>query len=130
MTEKNRIRYSDSELEEFKELIVNKIEKARLDLQTITESYSNSGNNDTMDTSPTFKILEEGHQVMSKEENSRLAARLHKYIQNLEAALIRIENKTYGVCRETGELIPKERLRAVPHATLSFDAKVQQGGKK
>lgn len=130
MTEKNRIRYSDNELEEFKELIVNKIEKARLDLQTITESYSNSGNNDTMDTSPTFKILEEGHQVMSKEENSRLAARLHKYIQNLEAALIRIENKTYGVCRETGELIPKERLRAVPHATLSFDAKVQQGGKK
>lgn len=130
MTEKNRIRYSDSELEEFKELIVNKIEKARLDLQTITESYSNSGNNDTMDTSPTFKILEEGHQVMSKEENSRLAARLHKHIQNLEAALIRIENKTYGVCRETGELIPKERLRAVPHATLSFDAKIQQGGKK
>jgi DnaK suppressor protein len=130
MTEKNRIRYSDSELEEFRDLIVNKIEKARLDLQTITESYSNSGNNDTMDTSPTFKILEEGHQVMSKEENSRLAARLHKYIQNLEAALIRIENKTYGVCRETGELIPKERLRAVPHATLSFDAKIQQGGKK
>lgn len=130
MEEKNRSRYSDAELEEFKNLIISKIEKTRLDLQTITESYSNSGNNDTMDTSPTFKILEEGHQVMSKEENSRLAARLHKYIQSLEAALIRIENKTYGVCRETGILIPKERLRAVPHATLSFDAKVQQGTKK
>ena len=130
MEEKNRSKYSDAELEEFKDLIISKIEKSRLDLQTITESYSNTGNNDTMDTSPTFKILEEGHQVMSKEENSRLAARLHKYIQSLEAALIRIENKTYGVCRETGELIPKERLRAVPHATLSFDAKVQQGIKK
>lgn len=130
MEEKNRIRYSDAELEEFKNLIISKIEKTRQDLQTITESYSNTGNNDTMDTSPTFKILEEGHQVMSKEENSRLAARLHKYIQSLEAALIRIENKTYGVCRETGELIPKERLRAVPHATLSFDAKVHQSIKK
>lgn len=130
MEEKNRSRYSDAELEEFKNLIISKIEKTRQDLQTITESYSNTGNNDTMDTSPTFKILEEGHQVMSKEENSRLAARLHKYIQSLEAALIRIENKTYGVCRETGELIPKERLRAVPHATLSFDAKVHQSIKK
>lgn len=130
MEEKNRSKYSDAELEEFKDLIISKIEKSRLDLQTITESYSNTGNNDTMDTSPTFKILEEGHQVMSKEENSRLAARLHKYIQSLEAALIRIENQTYGVCRETGKLIPKERLRAVPHATLSFDAKIQQGEKK
>lgn len=130
MEEKNRSRYSDAELEEFKNLIISKIEKTRQDLQTITESYSNTGNNDTMDTSPTFKILEEGHQVMSKEENSRLAARLHKYIQSLEAALIRIENQTYGVCRETGKLIPKERLRAVPHATLSFDAKIQQGEKK
>lgn len=129
MNEKNIVRYSDADLEEFKELIISKLEKARLDLQTITESYSNTGNNDTMDTSPTFKILEEGHQVMSKEENSRLAARLHKYIQNLEAALIRIENKTYGVCRETGKLIAKERLKSVPHATLSFDAKVQQGKK-
>lgn len=129
MNEKNIVRYSDAELEEFKELIIDKLDKARLDLQTITESYSNTGNNDTMDTSPTFKILEEGHQVMSKEENSRLAARLHKYIQNLEAALIRIENKTYGVCRETGKLIAKERLKSVPHATLSFDAKVQQGKK-
>lgn len=129
MNEKNIVRYSDAELEEFKDLIISKLEKARLDLQTITESYSNTGNNDTMDTSPTFKILEEGHQVMSKEENSRLAARLHKYIQNLEAALIRIENKSYGVCRETGTLIPKERLKSVPHATLSFDAKVQQGKK-
>lgn len=129
MSENTFIRYSDVDLEEFKELILSKLEKSRLDLETLTESFSNTGNNDTMDTSPTFKILEEGHAVMSKEENSRLAARLHKYIQNLEAALIRIENKTYGVCRETGKLIPKERLRAVPHATLSFEAKVSQNKK-
>ncbi|MGI6320383.1 MAG: TraR/DksA family transcriptional regulator [Bacteroidales bacterium] len=129
MSDNNFTRYSDVDLEEFKELILIKLEKSRLDLQTLTESFSNTGNNDTMDTSPTFKILEEGHAVMSKEENSRLAARLHKYIQNLEAALIRIENKTYGVCRETGKLIPKERLRAVPHATLSFEAKVSQNKK-
>lgn len=129
MSENTFIRYSDVDLEEFKELILSKLEKSRLDLETLTESFSNTGNNDTTDTSPTFKILEEGHAVMSKEENSRLAARLHKYIQNLEAALIRIENKTYGVCRETGKLIPKERLRAVPHATLSFEAKVSQNRK-
>lgn len=89
------------------------------------EAYSNAGN-DTIDTSPTFKILEEGNQVLSKEENSRLASRLDKYIKNLEAALVRIENKTYGICRVTGKLIAKERLRSVPHATLSFDAKVNE----
>ncbi len=123
---KKFVRYSDEELEEFKLLIISKIDKANIDLKTITESYSNSANNDTMDTSPTFKTLEEGNSVMSKEENSKMAVRLHKYIQNLEAALIRIENKSYGVCRETGDLIPKERLRAVPHATLSYDAKMSQ----
>ncbi len=130
MADKNIKRYSDEELEEFKQLIISKIEKANIDLTTITESYSNSGNNDTIDTSPTFKTLEEGNNVMSKEENSRMAARLQKYIQNLEAALVRIENKTFGICRETGLLIPKERLRAVPHATLSYDAKISQTKKK
>ena len=85
--------------------------------------------NGTNDTSPTFKVLEEGYQVLSKEENGRLAARQQKFIQNLENALIRIENKTYGICRATGKLIAKERLRIVPHATLSIEAKLQQGNK-
>ncbi len=119
------VRYSDEELEEFRILIESKIEEAKNGMGVYLDAYNNSGN-DTMDTSPTFKILEEGNQVLSKEENSRLAARLDKYIKNLEAALIRIENKTYGVCRATGKLIPKERLRSVPHATLSFDAKVNE----
>ncbi len=130
MSEKNINRYSDDELEEFKQLIKNKLEKAYMDLKTLTETFSNTDNNDTMDTSPTFKTLEEGQHVLNKEENSQMAQRIQKYIQNLEAALIRIENKTYGICRETGILIPKERLRAVPHATLSFDAKMSQSKKK
>ncbi len=119
------MRYSDEELEEFRVLIESKIAEAKKGLEVYMNAYNNSGN-DTLDTSPTFKNLEEGNQVLSKEENSRLAARLNKYIQNLEAALIRIENKTYGICRVTGKLIPKERLRSVPHATLSFDAKVSE----
>ncbi len=119
------MRYSDEELEEFRVLIESKIAEAKKGLEVYMNAYNNSGN-DTLDTSPTFKNLEEGNQVLSKEENSRLAARLSKYIQNLEAALIRIENKTYGICRVTGKLIPKERLRSVPHATLSFDAKVSE----
>ncbi len=122
---KSIIRYSDEELEEFRILIEGKIEEAKKGMEVYLEAYNNSGN-DTMDTSPTFKTLEEGNQVLSKEENSRLASRLDKYIKNLEAALVRIENKTYGVCRVTGKLIPKERLRSVPHATLSFDAKVNE----
>lgn len=130
MSEKNISRYSDDDLEEFKVLIINKLGKAYQDLKTLTETFSNTDNNDTMDTSPTFKTLEEGHGVLNKEENSQMAQRIQKYIQNLEAALVRIENKTYGICRETGELIPKERLRAVPHATLSYDAKMSQPKKK
>jgi len=127
MAEKNSnvIRYSDEELEEFRILIETKIEESKSGMGVYLDAYNNSGN-DTMDTSPTFKILEEGNQVLSKEENSRLASRLDKYIKNLEAALVRIENKTYGVCRITGQLIPKERLKSVPHATLSFDAKVNE----
>lgn len=121
-----RTRYTDEELEEFRELILDKLEKARADLKLLTEAYTNNSEHDINDTSPTFKILEEGYQVMSKEENSRLAARQQKFIQSLENALIRIENKTYGICRVTGKLIPKERLRSVPHATLSMDAKLQQ----
>jgi RNA polymerase-binding transcription factor DksA len=121
MSEKTR--YSDAELQEFKELIQKKLEKARKDFDILKQSIDNSEGNDTQDTSPTFKVLEEGASVLSKEEASRLAHRQEKFISHLEAALIRIENKTYGICRETGLLIAKERLRAVPHATLSIDAK-------
>jgi DnaK suppressor protein len=119
-------RYSDEELEEFKVLILEKLRKATRDLKMLTEAYTVSNEHDTTDTSPTFKILEEGYQVMSKEENSRLAARQDKFIKALENALIRIENKSYGICRVTGKLISKERLRAVPHATLSIEAKLIQ----
>lgn len=125
-----KTRYSNEELQEFKEIILKKLEKARQDLEILTEAFTTSGENDISDTSPTFKVLEEGYQVMSKEENSKLAARQDKFIQALENALIRIENKTYGICRETGKLISKERLRIVPHATLSIDAKLQQNAKK
>jgi len=124
--EKGRTHYSEEELAEFRELIVDKLEKARHDMELLTEAYTNSNDNDTMDTSPTFKVLEEGYQVMSKEENARLAGRQEKFIQSLENALVRIENKTYGICRETGKLISKERLRSVPHATLSMEAKLKQ----
>ena len=121
----DKVRYSDEELAEFKELILERLARARKDLEMLNENVSGNGNN-ADDTAPTFKILEEGSNVLSKEENSQLAARQYKYIQNLENALIRIENKTYGVCRMTGKLIPKERLRAVPHATLSVEAKMGQ----
>lgn len=119
-------RYSDDELDEFKVLIIEKLRKAARDLKMLTEAYTVGNEHDTSDTSPTFKILEEGYQVMSKEDNSRLAARQDKFIKALENALIRIENKTYGICRVTGKLISKERLRAVPHATLSIEAKLSQ----
>lgn len=119
-------RYSDSELAEFKEIIMKKLVKAKDDLKMLTEAYINNNEHGTNDTSPTFKVLEEGNAVLTKEENSKLAGRQEKFIQNLEMALIRIENKTYGVCRETGKLIPKERLRSVPHATLSIDAKLNR----
>ena len=125
-----KTRYSDEELLEFKDIILKKLEKAREDFEVLKEAYTTGGENDISDTSPTFKVLEEGYQVMSKEENSRLAARQDKFIKSLEAAMVRIENKSYGICRETGKLIPKERLRIVPHATLSIDAKLNQGPKK
>jgi len=123
-TPKNR--YSDEELEEFRQIILEKLEKAQHDLKLLQEAYTQSDVHGTSDTSPTFKVLEEGNAVLSKEENSRLAARQQKFITNLENALIRIQNKTYGVCRETGKLIPKERLKSVPHATLSIEAKMEQ----
>ena len=124
--EKKKTRYSDEELAEFKVIIEKKLASAKEDLVLLIEAYSNHSDNDTNDTSPTFKVLEEGQQVLSKEENSRLAARQQRFISNLENAMLRIENKSYGICRETGKLISKERLRAVPHATLSIDAKNKQ----
>ena len=126
MAEKTR--YSDAELQEFKEIILAKLDKAYKDYEQLKNEVTISDGNDTADTSPTFKVLEEGANTLNKEESGRLAQRQMKFIQNLQAALIRIENKTYGICRETGKLIPKERLRAVPHATLSIEAK--QGGAK
>ncbi len=119
-------RYSDKELAEFKVLIEEKIEKAKEDLELLKSSYMNDGNNGTEDTSPTFKAFEEGSQTMSKEANTQLAIRQEKFIRDLRNALIRIENKTYGVCRVTGKLIQKERLILVPHATLSIEAKNMQ----
>jgi DnaK suppressor protein len=124
--EKEKTRYNESELAEFKEIILAKLDKAKTDYEILKSSINNSDGNDTQDTSPTFKVLEEGAAVLSKEEAGRLAQRQLKFIQHLQAALVRIENKTYGVCRETGKLISKERLRAVPHATLSMDAKLKQ----
>ena len=121
MVEKTR--YSDAELEEFKAIILEKLELAKRDYELLRSGLTNSDGNDTADTSPTFKVLEEGAYTLSKEESGRLAQRQMKFIQSLQAALVRIENKTYGICRETGKLIPKERLRAVPHATLSIEAK-------
>ena len=121
-----RVRYSDAELQEFKKIIQDKIAKAEKDLALINESFIKDQNNGTDDTSPTFKAFEEGAETLSKEQNSILAGRQEKFIRDLKHALIRIENKTYGVCRVTGKLIPKERLMAVPHATLSIEAKNMQ----
>ncbi|MDD2243931.1 MAG: TraR/DksA C4-type zinc finger protein [Dysgonamonadaceae bacterium] len=121
MSEKTR--YSDEELEEFRTIINEKLEVAKQEYEALRSSVMNTDGNDTVDTSPTFKVLEEGANTLSKEEAGRMAQRQLKFIQNLQAALVRIENGTYGICRETGKLIPKERLRAVPHATLSIEAK-------
>lgn len=121
-----KLRYSDADLQEFKELIQGKIDKAEHDLVLIKESFINDQNNGTDDTSPTFKAFEEGAETLSKEQNSILAGRQEKFVRDLKHALIRIQNKTYGICRVTGKLIPKERLRAVPHATLSIEAKNMQ----
>lgn len=116
-------RYTDEDLEFFKELILKKIEKAEHDLKVLKDAISNNSGNGTEDTSPTFKAFEEGSETMSKEANAQLAARQEKFIRDLKNALLRIENKTYGICRETGKLIPKERLTLVPHATLCIEAK-------
>lgn len=121
MAEKTR--YSDEELEEFRSIINEKLALARRDYNAMMKQLMNADNNDVIDTSPTYKALEEGSATQSKEELVSLAARQQKFIQGLEAALIRIENKTYGIDRITGKLIPKERLRAVPHATLSVESK-------
>lgn len=126
MSTVERQRYSDADLQEFKELILQKIEKAEADLALLNQNFVNDQNNGTDDTSPTFKAFEEGAETLSKEQNAILAGRQEKFIRDLKNALIRIENKTYGVCRVTGNLIPKERLRAVPHATLSIEAKNKQ----
>lgn len=122
----DKTRYTDEELLEFKEIILQKLEKAQEDFDVLKKTITHSESNDTEDTSPTFKVLEEGAATLSKEEAGRLAQRQQKFIQHLQGALIRIENKTYGICRETGKLISKERLRAVPHATLSIEAKQNQ----
>lgn len=122
MVEEN-IRYSDADLAEFKEIILKKIEKAQYDLDLIKSAYMNDLNNGTDDTSPTFKAFEEGSETMSKEANSQLAIRQEKFIRDLKNALFRVESKTYGVCKVTGKLISKERLKVVPHATMSIEAK-------
>jgi len=121
-----KTRYSDAELAEFKDLIQDKIAKAKVQLELMEASYKNDSNNGTDDTSPTFKAFDEGSEVMSKEANSQLAIRQEKFIRDLKSALVRIENKTYGICRVTGKLIAKERLKLVPHATLSIEAKNMQ----
>lgn len=119
----DKLRYSDADLAEFKEILLNKIEKAQLDLDLIRSAYMNDLNNGTDDTSPTFKAFEEGSETMSKEANSQLAIRQEKFIRDLKNALFRVENKTYGICKITGKLIAKERLKVVPHATMSIEAK-------
>ena len=117
-----KTRYSDEELQEFKEIILEKLEAAKAEYKILRDAVTGGGNG-TDDTTPTFKLINEGAETLSKEEAGQLAQRQYKFIQNLEAALVRIENKTYGICRMTGELIPKERLRLVPHATLTVQAK-------
>ena len=122
----NKIRYSDQDLAEFKSIIEEKIKQAKEDLSLIESTFKNDSNNGTDDTSPTFKAFEEGSETMSKEANVQLAIRQEKFIRDLKNALLRIENKSYGICRVTGKLIQKERLKLVPHATLSIEAKNQQ----
>jgi len=124
MTKKNA--YTNKELKEFKQIIIEKIERADEDLALLKSAYANDADNGTEDTSPTFKAFEEGSTTLSKEENMKLAMRQEKFINNLKNALIRIQNKSYGVCRVTGKLISKDRLKLVPHATLSIEAKKMQ----
>lgn len=124
--ENEKTRYSDAELQEFKELLLDKLRSAKEELNSLASSLSTPNANGTDDTAGTYKTLEDGSATLEKESINQLAARQKKFIEQLEAALVRIENKTYGVCRETGKLIPKERLRAVPHTTLSMEAKLKQ----
>ena len=125
-----KTRYSDEELAEFKSIILDMLEKAKQEYNTLRKVVMNNGNNDIEDTTPSFKTVEDdGAMQLSREEASQLAQRQYKFIQNLEAALVRIENKTYGVCRVTGKLIPKERIRLVPHATLTVEAKEKMSRK-
>ena len=126
MENHEKTKYADSELQEFKDLIQEKLRMAHEELSSLASSLSNPNANGTDDTAGTYKTLEDGSATLEKESINQLAARQKKFIENLEAALIRIENKTYGICRETGKLIQKERLRAVPHATLSMEAKLKQ----
>ncbi len=126
MKTKKKIRYNNKELNIFKILIKEKIKKSKIDLELLKSSYMNNGNNGTDDTAPTFKAFEEGSETMSKEANTQLALRQEKFIRDLENALIRIENKTFGICRITGKLINKKRLYLVPHATMSIEAKNSQ----
>jgi len=125
-TTNEKTRYSDAELQEFKDIILEKIRVAKEELGALTSTLSNSNANGTDDTAGTYKTLEDGSATLEKEQTNQLAARQKKFIDNLEAALVRIENKTYGICRETGKLIQKERLKAVPHTTLSIEAKNKQ----
>lgn len=122
----NPVKYSDNDLEEFRGIILDKIAHAQEDLNLLKGTFKNDRNNGTEDTSPTFKGFEEGSETMSKEANVQLAIRQEKFIRDLNNALLRIENKTYGICRVTGKLIQKERLKLVPHATLSIEAKKMQ----
>lgn len=126
MAEENKTKFSDAELADFKAIILKKIEKAEQDLDLLREQFANDKSNGTDDTSPQFKSFEEGSSVMSKERNSQLATRQEKFIRDLKNAMVRIENKTYGICRVTGKLIDAERLKLVPHATLSMEAKLNQ----
>jgi len=126
MSTDEQVRYSDEELQEFKELIEDKIEKAQKQLALYENAYKNGSSNDTEDTAPTFKSFDDGSNTLSKEANSQLAIRQEKFIRDLKNAQVRIENKTYGICRVTGKLINKERLKLVPHATLSIEAKNKQ----
>jgi len=121
-----RARYSDKELQEFKQIILKKLDEAKKDYELLKSTLSHKDDHGTDDTSPTFKLLEDGSDVLSKEETAQLAIRQEKFIQSLQNALVRIENKTYGICRVTGKLISKERLRSVPHATLAIEAKLDQ----
>jgi DnaK suppressor protein len=119
-------KYSETDLQEFKTLILDKLQIAQGELGTLAQSLSSTNANGTDDTSGTYKTLEDGSATMEKEQTNQLAARQQKFIEQLQAALVRIENKTYGICRETGKLIPKERLRAVPHTTMCMEAKLKQ----